>query len=1370
MVRPQPGLVRLSALALIATTIAVGYSATPGAVSTGVVISQVYGGGGNSGATYTHDFIELFNRGDVAVSIEGWSVQYASSAGTSWQRTNLSGTIPAGGYYLVQQAQGAGGTTPLPTPDASGAIPMAGGAGKVALVNSVVTLSVGCPAGAAIVDFVGYGAAANCFEGSDGTATLTNTTAAIRNNSGCTDTDDNLGDFTVAAPTPRNSASALAVCSGPSLPTLSIDDVTVDEGESGTAPASFTVSLSAPAPAGGVTFDIATEDGTATAADSDYAAQSVSAAFIAPGDQTYTFNVLVNGDATAEADESFIVRVTGVTGALVGKSQGTGIITNDDNVVIVSREVVISQVYGGGGNAGATYTNDFIELFNAGNSPINLTGWSVQYASAAGATWTPTALAGVIQPGQYFLVRQAAGTGGTTPLPAPDAIGGIAMAGGAGKVALVGTTTPLAGTCPASAQIADFVGYGGASCFEGPGPTPALSNTTAALRNNFGCFDSDENSNDFTVGPPTPRNSASPFQSCAGFPALLSINDVSVDEGDSGTTTATFTVSLSPRAPAEGVTFDIATADNTATGDNDYVARSLTGQVIPAGQRFYTFDVVVNGDTIAESRETFFVNVTNVTGADIRDGQATGTILSKAGEFPSVAIHTIQGNGLTTPYFGQDVTTTGIVTGLKENGFFLQAADLDADADPGTSEGIFVFTSVGPSVLVGSAVVVNGLVTEFFNLTQIESRQPGDVITQSLGNGLPAPVMLAAASLDPDGSLTQLERHEAMRVHADALVSVAPTNDFGETFTVFAGVPRPMREPGIDITLPVPPDPTTGVPDGAIPRWDRNPERLMVVGPVDAPVTSNVTFTNVTGPLDFTFSNYKVLPDGPLVRSADMVAGAVPVPAANEFTVAGYNIENFAGNETQRRKAALAIRTVMRSPDVIGTIEIGGLVHLQALAEQVNADAVAAGEPNPAYEARLLAGGSQNVGFLVKTSRVQIDSVTEELAGETFPAGSATLLHDRPPLVLRAHVQGPGLTPEPIIVVVNHLRSFIDIDLLSAEGERVRAKRTAQAESVALLLQDLQTGNPRTPVISVGDYNAYEFNDGYTDPMAILRGQPTSDEQIVVDASPDSVNPDFVNLTGRLSVDQRYSFIFEGTPQALDHVLVNESALALLQRYAIARNNSDFPTFGAVRSDVTRPEGNSDHDMPVAYFAFTGTPVVTLNGDATMTVEAYTSFVDPGATARDGQGALPVTVSGSVDVNVPGEYTITYTASNALHETSVTRTVLVVDSTAPSIDGFSLTPSSLGSPNHKLVDVALLYSAADASGTVACSVAVSSNEAANGAGDGSTAADWQVVNDRHVRLRAERSGQGTGRIYTVTLTCRDNAGNVSSASATASVK
>src|SRR5215210_2227456 len=101
------------------------------AASPDVVISEVYGGGGNNGATLTNDFIELYNRGTTTIPLDGWTVRYASSSGTSWQQTALSGSIEPGQNYLVEEAPGAGGSLDLPDPDASGSIAMSATAGKV---------------------------------------------------------------------------------------------------------------------------------------------------------------------------------------------------------------------------------------------------------------------------------------------------------------------------------------------------------------------------------------------------------------------------------------------------------------------------------------------------------------------------------------------------------------------------------------------------------------------------------------------------------------------------------------------------------------------------------------------------------------------------------------------------------------------------------------------------------------------------------------------------------------------------------------------------------------------------------------------------------------------------------------------------------------------------------------------------------------------------------------------------------------------------------------------------------------------------------------------------------------------------------------
>ena len=175
--------------------------------------------------------------------------------------------------------------------------------------------------------------------------------------------------------------------------------------------------------------------------------------------------------------------------------------------VDVSSPVVISEVYGGGGNSGAPFTNDFIELYNKGTTAVDLSTWSVQYASATGSTWTNrTNLTGTIQPQAYYLIQEGAGATPSTPLPTPDATGTIAMGGAAGKVALVKNQANLACgmDCDNATDVADFVGYGTANDFAGSGPAPAPSNTTSDQRNAT-ASNTGNNAADFTAGAPTPK-------------------------------------------------------------------------------------------------------------------------------------------------------------------------------------------------------------------------------------------------------------------------------------------------------------------------------------------------------------------------------------------------------------------------------------------------------------------------------------------------------------------------------------------------------------------------------------------------------------------------------------------------------------------------------------------------------------------------------------------------------------------------------------------------------------------------------------------------------------------------------------------------
>jgi predicted extracellular nuclease len=783
----------------------------------------------------------------------------------------------------------------------------------------------------------------------------------------------------------------------------------------------------------------------------------------------------------------------------------------------------------------------------------------------------------------------------------------------------------------------------------------------------------------------------------------LSINDVALAEGNAGTTTFTFTVSLSAPAPPSGVSFDIATADGTAQDgnpvgeDNDYVAKSLLNQVIPSGSSSYSFTVVVNGDTTTEPNETFFVNVTNISGATPVDTQGQGTIVND--DVTITPIHDIQGNGSVSPLVSLNLTTRGVVTGLKSNGFFLQTDDVDVDADPNTSEGIFVFTSSAPpaAAAIGNRVNVTGTVQEFvpsadpFSPPMTELTTPS-VVLLSTGNPLPFPILLTAAETtqasETANPLDSLEEYEGMRVSVASLAVSGPTQasinepnalatSNGIFFGVVTGVARPFREAGINVSDPLP----SGAP-ATIPRFDENPERIRVdsdaqPGTTAIDVAAGTVITNLVGPLDYAFRCYTIDPDASSPPTVGTQPGSTPAPAAtaDEFTVASFNMERFfdttddpgvsdavlTATAFNRRvsKASLIIRTVQRYPDVIGVEEMENLTTLQAVATQINNDAVNLdGLPNPNYTAYLVEGndvGGIDVGFLVKQSRISVIDVTQLSKTTTYTnpnTGAQDLLNDRPPLVLRATCPRPLGGNLPFTVIVNHLRSLNGIDDNTAEGlgtagGRVRAKRRAQAEDLANIIQARQVADPSELIITVGDMNAFNVNDGYVDVIGTVKGTPAPASQVTL-ASPDLVNPDLTDLVDVLPSSQQYSYNFDGNAQTLDHIILNRKALVFLTRFAYARNDSDF----AVKNyESTNELRISDHDQPVAYFNLTLAPsaadgtisgrIVDDHGQPVAGTVVALNGTQNRKTITDANGAY---VFANVETN--GFYTVTPTRAN----------------------------------------------------------------------------------------------------------------------------
>ncbi len=590
------------------------------AQSTTVVISQVYGGGGSASGTFNADYVELHNISSVSQDISGYYLMYGSATGNLASSTGNSyifpaGTsIPAGGYVLVATVAGTGLANLPVSPDFIFLLTISGTNGKVAFGTSAMLQNTPVssqPAGS-IIDLVGYGTA-NAFEGT-ALATLNSTSAAIRNNNGCDETDNNQADFTILTPSPRNSSSQVNVCgvtpvnptlfasslasfgntcitgtsvaksfnlSGAALQSGSItigplapftfndsatgvftSTMTISQ-NGGTLPSTtifvkFTPSLvqtyagnipvsggGAPAitvAASGVGVDATTvttgaagfiiTNAATLSAQISYACDTVSAyGFEYSTTNNFTFGTGTRVNASGVSAGNFSASLSGLSSGITyyfaafittprGTSFGTRGSFTTNTSVNGGSSVVISQFYGAGGNPGAIYNADYVELHNLANVPQTITGYTIQYGSATVAsTWSGKSRIPVatIPAGGYYLIQLTSpGTNGTA-LPTPDYLSttAVSMSATSGRLALISDTSTASG-CVLPARTLDLVGYGLSSCFEGSvGTAPLLDSVSAAFRNNFGCTDNNDNTGDFSKATPLPRNSISTPYLCS---------------------------------------------------------------------------------------------------------------------------------------------------------------------------------------------------------------------------------------------------------------------------------------------------------------------------------------------------------------------------------------------------------------------------------------------------------------------------------------------------------------------------------------------------------------------------------------------------------------------------------------------------------------------------------------------------------------------------------------------------------------------------------------------------------------------------------------------------------------------------------------
>ena len=359
--------------------------------------------------------------------------------------------------------------------------------------------------------------------------------------------------------------------------------------------------------------------------------------------------------------------------------------------------------------------------------------------------------------------------------------------------------------------------------------------------------------------------------------------------------------------------------------------------------------------------------------------------------------------------------------------------------------------------------------------------------------------------------------------------------------------------------------------------------------------------------LHYAFGRYTILADAASTPNVTGSIKPVAMPAVGErqFSIAAANIETLVDDVDdpdvkedvatteafQKRlgKISIAVRELLNAPDILAVTEAENLNVLRKLADRINADSVAAGKLDPNYEAFLIDGNDPrgiDVGFLVKRSRVSSAAVKQFGKDERYTnpvTRNEDILNDRPPLSLEATITDTKTgRPFPVTVVANHMKSLRGVDD-PKDGPAVRMKKKLQAEFLARWVNDRQKANPIERILLVGDFNAFQFNDGLVDQISTLKGTPAARDAVLL-ASEDLVDPNLFDLVESINADERYSYTFDGSAQVLDHFLANSVMRRHLVGFGYLRVNADFPQ--VYREDGKRPERFSDHDVAVGYFNF----------------------------------------------------------------------------------------------------------------------------------------------------------------------------------------
>ncbi|HMQ32291.1 MAG TPA: ExeM/NucH family extracellular endonuclease [Chloroflexaceae bacterium] len=961
-------------------------------------------------------------------------------------------------------------------------------------------------------------------------------------------------------------------------------------------------------------------------------------------------------------------------------------------VLAVSPNLVISQVYGGGGNSGASYSHDFVELFNRGSSAVSLGSLSIQYASAAGtgnfgaSNTQLTELPNVtLQPGQYYLIQQASNAAVGSPLPTPDLVDPtpIAMAVGAGKVALVTGTSSLAcngGSAPCSAaqlaRIIDLVGYGNANFFEGAAAAPTLTSSTAAFRAAGGCTDTDNNSADFSSDTPAPRNTASPLNPCGGD-AAPSVTAVDPADGATGVPAGTnISVTFSEPVSAPAGAFGLSCGGNA-------VAFALSG-----GPTTFTLDPAA--DLPSGATCTLTIDNTQVSDQDTDDppdtmAAAFSSSFTVVASPTTVRIHQIQGSGPAVTGPGP-FTVEAIVVGDYQTqgagqlrGFFLQEEDADADADPATSEGIFVFCSGCPvDVSVGDKVRVTGAASEFFGMSQLTADTAGSVSVLSSGNELPTPASLALPVPGvPSGDLAAAtaainayyEQFEGMLVTFPATLSVSEYFElarYGQVILTEGGRPHtftavntPSAAGLIDHQIDL--ARRKVILDDADNRQNRpvDTPNTPYYHPVPGLSTENYfrggdTITDLTGVLHWSFAGqagtdawrirpvteafeYKFSPVNPRPDRPE-VPGRLQVASFNVLnyfltvdTTASNDVGTCGPSGTQDCRGADSAQELQRQRDKLTKALLGLDADVLGLMEMENTPGVTPSlqiveDLNQALGADIYAYINTGV---IGTDAIRLGIIYKQTT--VSPVGDHAILdssvdprfvdtRNRPALAQSFEELGTGAR---FTVVVNHLKSkgsgcgAGDDDTTTGQGN-CNGTRTLAAQALADWLMTDPTGSGDPDVLIIGDLNAYAKED----PIVALQ------------------SAGYTDLVAKFGGPGAYGYVFDGQLGYLDHALSNPSLTPQVAGVAEWHINADeIPLFDY--NDDVRDAGEAAFEKESDSL-----PLYEKNA-------FRTSDHDPVIIGLDLNVAPTVDAGGPYSVVEGGSVTLSATASDDTYATSL---------------------------------------------------------------------------------------------------------------------